>query len=345
MSAFSYIQKILHRSNESLGIDVSDRSIECVVVAREKEGMSIRFRNRLEFGAGIVEGGIVKDQKKLNDLLQKVLPSRAIRPGVTVVGIPERHVYVHHFALSKVILKSTLRDSLFHEAVSLLPFDLREHLWDYQIMREGKDTYEIVFVAVPKNILIQFKNWAGETGLFKKIIFEPESFALARSIVNASELGKGAIIIIDAGSRHSALYLVDRNGLQYSVGINHGGGETTAYIAEKFNLSLAEAENRKIKQGFNDQDLIFIMQRVPQLIIQEANKLGAFYEKIKGETVQKILLTGGESLLPGFEKYFSRNVEKPVLLVSKEDDILYAEAMGLALRGFEEVGINLYPQG
>lgn len=339
----SYFQNILPRPRESLGIDVSDRSIECVVVAKEKDGMSIRFRNRLEFGAGVVEDGVVKDEKKLQDLLKKALSSHGTRVGVTVVGIPERHVYVYHFALSKVILKSTIKDSLFREAVSLLPFDLREHLWDYQIVREGKDTYEIVFVAVSKAILQQFKSWVGNINFFHKIIFEPESFALTRSIVNASDLEAGAILIIDAGARHSALYLVDQNGLQYSVGINHGGEETTAYIAEKFHLSFIEAEQRKVSQGFNNQDLIFIMQRVPQLIIQEANKLFEFYEGTKGGAVQKVLLTGGESLLPGFENYFSRNVEKPVLLVSKENDILFAEAMGLALRGFEEVGINLYP--
>lgn len=320
------------------GFDISDHSIEYVAVAKEEGNINIKLKDRLVLPDGIMEEGVIKDAAGLVKLMRGV-SSGASFPEKISIGIGDRIVYMHVFSVHKPDAKN-LKVVVQEEMKQTIPAVPSELVFDYFSWEEG-DVLRVLVAAVEKKYLEPYISVAERLGL-RDVVFEPESLALVRSIVKGDE-EKTASLVVDFGFRYTGLYLAENGNIQLVSGLRRGGEEITDAIADKFKVSKKEAELRKIKLGFKDSELLLILQFIPQLIIQEIMRMVGFYEKNSAKKVERILLVGGGSLIPGMAEYFSRNVEKPVLLLAHDERILYSAAIGLAMRGFDSApSINLY---
>jgi len=324
---------------ESGGFDISDHSIEFVVVGQDAGEAHIRFKDRIVLPENLVEEGVIVDVPGLVKMLRGVSSGGKEAPSVLVVGLGERVVYMHWFSVPKAEAKN-LKASVEEEAKKIFPVNYQELVLDY-VSRDTGDFYEIILAAGEKKVLQKYQEVVRRLG-YKTAIFEPESLALVRSVVRGDDMVTPTLIV-DFGFRYTGLYVAEGGNIRLVSGLRRGGEEITLAIADKFKISKKDAETRKIKLGFKDSELLLILQFIPQLIIQEIGKLKIFYEKVSGKNIERIILLGGGALIPGMPEYFSRNVEKPVLLLSGDESILYSGAIGLAMRGFDpEPGINLF---
>ncbi|MBI3421153.1 MAG: pilus assembly protein PilM [Candidatus Sungbacteria bacterium] len=218
-----------------------------------------------------------------------------------------------------------------------IPIDVSHFVVDYTIAQETKDSLDLIIVAMPIALVRVYQKLISDSGLLiEHAALEPQSVALARSVVRGSYLRDGAALVVDFGARMTGLVLGDERGLQSSITLSQGGEEITQVIAEKFNITFEEAEQRKIQRGFQDEDMILILQHGPQLVLQEAGKLIRFYEQKNQKQVKTLLLAGGGARMPGLPGYIAMNVDKTTLLLSEHNDILYATAIGLALHPVEK---------
>jgi len=149
--------------------------------------------------------------------------------------------------------------------------------------------------------------------------------------------------------------------LSLSVTVYYAGNYFTQAIAKKLTISEEEANKIKEEAGFEREPVSSILKECSLTLIKEIKDTLKYYQSRFGNRVEKIILAGGSALLPGIKEYFQKhfeekveigqplqNIQKTSPLFDSRKAILFANVIGLALRGIEknfiDAGINLLPE-
>jgi cell division ATPase FtsA len=188
-----------------------------------------------------------------------------------------------------------------------------------------------------------------------------EPAALARVLLPKEE---GASAILDVGARGTTFACFGEDGgLELSVSISTGGNALSDALIDHAGVGEEEAHRLKSEEGFRldapgGGRTLLVLQEGAQSIVREVNQALAYYEGTYGKKIARIVLAGGSSLIPLFDRYLSANLGHPVALGDPSrrlslpsavqgaiPTIQLAPVFGLALRAEgripENDGINL----
>jgi type IV pilus assembly protein PilM len=199
-----------------------------------------------------------------------------------------------------------------------------------------------LLTAVPKQITQNYMEVFRMAGLEPEV-GEIEGLALIRSLIgNASS----NCVIIDIGARATGLNVIENGFLRLSRNLNVGGDTITSKIAQSLNISAFREE--QFKKDFGVSNTTFIPETIKpvlSIIKSEVKQLLTIYQS-HNTKVEKIILAGGGSSLPGIVNFFEDfkiNIElgDPLKTVSfaqslspvlKRYSLSLPVAIGLALR-------------
>lgn len=344
---------------KAFGLNISDYSIEVISL-----GGSIKEPKLLALGRAILEPGIVGDGKilqkeRLEAVLQKLTGKPKfgkIKTKKCIFALPESKIFIHFFQLPNVSEKEKIEKEIEFQAIHHFPFPLKELYFDFQIHNK-----EILLVAAPRDIvddyLEVFKNLR-----LRSLALEVESISISRACTRES---KEVILIADIGARTTSLSIFTplkplTGSLRLSISTNIAGDKFSRALSEKLNISFKEAESLKKEIGLDPEKkegkVFLVLQGEVRGIIAEIEKIENYFRKKTGRKIDRLILTGGSAALPRLVEYLEENLEKPVsigdpwkkinidILRKKEyfenaleiNPILYATALGSALRGLEK---------
>jgi type IV pilus assembly protein PilM len=342
--------------SKPFGLDISDYSIEMVLLEGEKENPKISVLGRKILNPGIVEEGKILNKESFKTALEDLISHPQfgkIKTKKIIFSLPESKSFFHIFELPEDLKKNEISDFVKSQASEIFPFSLEEIYFDYQI----KENF-IFLAAIPKEIA------NGYLEIFKilklsPLVLETESMAWQRLFGEKEK----TILICDLGAKTTNLVLFEEGELKLSFSIEIGGERFTRAISDKLNIPLKKAEDIKKRVGLNPEmeggRIFLILQKEVLEIIEEIRKVENYFRQKTGQEIEKIILIGGSALLPYLSEYLSENLEKKVLVgdpfqkinvgILKEtlkiEPIFYFTAVGLALRGLEKnpkiAGINL----
>lgn len=330
-------------------LDFSDSAVHLLEV-RGRGANDVTASGRFEIPAGIVEDGRILDQAKLADVIRRAHAEAVPRPPITnrvVACLPESQTYITRFAIDRTVAQKDLEQAIADRGAQILPVNLDDHAWDHQILATTESSYEILFAATPADLVETYEQTLGLAGL-KLEVLEPESMALLRALVEPAKFAKDvAVLVFDIGGRTSTMAFVDALGLQLSVTVSIAGHAMTDAVSKKLKISLAEAEKRKVKKGFTDKDCVDAMRNAINPLLEEATRARTYYEKTSGRKVQRMIVAGGSSVLPGIDAEFEKAMGVPVEKGASPYNVRGFESRqiavpaGLALRATNlEQGIN-----
>jgi len=363
---FNFLKQFSFFPGRSLGIDISDLSIEITSLGGTSESPQLLAMGRIELTPGIVENGKVLEKEKLKNYIQNLIKSPEIGEIQTkrcVFSIPESKSSVHTVKLAPDLNKRSRIEFIKSQASQIFPYSLKDLYLNFTI-RKGGEGEEALLVAAPKNTVDDYLEVLKGLKL-QLLALEVESESLGRSLIRDEE----TTLIADIGARTTNLSVFDEKKLRLSVSVEIAGNKFTQSLAEKLKISKEEAEKIKKKSGLNPEPkggkIFLILQKEIQGIIQEIIEIEKYFQKKENKKIKKIILAGGSALLPLLPEYLTDNLEKPVLVgnpwakiktdtVSNKEyfkkalevgPILYATCIGSALRGLaknpEKAGINL----
>jgi type IV pilus assembly protein PilM len=324
---------------KSIGLEIADRSIEVVELNQDRKNtFKILKKNRIKIRPGIVERGEIKNQEKLNQLVKKAFSQEGIPLNKEVIfGLPEAQCFLNTF----VIPKDNEKELLIQEKIKEnIPYPLEKLVYSYQVLDEGKNEERVIVASTLKSVL---KKWSD---FFKKEkinvrIFDVEPLAIFRGLV--IEKKDRPICLIDMGAVTTNISFFDEAGLKYNYNILKAGTFFDKVIAKELNISLEEAEKKKLTSDLNDQgEVNFILRReIKDLFSSEIKTKIDHFEEMSGKEIKSVLLVGGSSKMKGLIDLISYLINKKIVLISshlkkRNIDIVFAEAIGLALRGIEK---------
>jgi len=236
---------------------------------------------------------------------------------------------------------------------------LAEVTLDWQVIEGGvsdqkKEKLKILLVAVPNEVINQYRKIAEMTKL-ELLALEAEAFGLVRSLIGER---KEIILLVDIGAQSTTCSIVEKRILKMSYSFDMSGNELTEVIAKGLGVDYKEAEALKEKYGISSlssletpaSEVKEILLPLVDVILKEIDKISHNFYLTEGKDIQKIIMAGASSFLPGlkeyFQSYFKKEIEignpfsnifcPPILEQTlKEMSSAYAISVGTALRGLE----------
>lgn len=353
---------------KSLGIDIGTSSIKAVELSRW--GERIKLENYGEISAKVVfaepfrtfeKSTLLLSNQNVSRAIKAVLEETKIKTRQVIFSIPDFSSFFTNFELPPMT-KEELSQSVVYEARRYVPMPLAEVTLDWQIS-EGllaeKDgtTLEILLVAVPNEIINQYKAIAESSGL-ELFALEAEVFGLLRSLVDEEE--RKPIALVDIGAQSTTCSVIYNRILRSSHSFDMSSNQLTELVAKSLSIDYKTAEQFKEKYGILPEEKIGlqgehqirnVLLPLIDVMLREVEKICRDFYYTKRKEIQKIVLAGSTALLPGLKEYaqdylkkevevgnpFSKIFYPPILEKTlKKIGPSYAIAVGMALRGLEK---------
>jgi type IV pilus assembly protein PilM len=359
------------KAKSVLGIDISSSTIRLVQIGRSKGRAILETYGELNLGpyAGI-EGArsTSLSPDKLSDALVDLMKEAKTSTIECGVAIPLSSSLINIVQMPDVG-ESKLKDMVPIEVRKYIPVSIDEVMVDWRIvpqveMQTREDVerpkeeskvkkVEVLTVAIHKETIDKYTEVIKRAGL-RAGFFEVEVFSTIR-VALEEEFAPTMIVGLGAGT--TKIYIVDRKILRESHIISRGSQEITVTLTKGLGVTLQQAEDMKKRYGVIQQgvgsDVGQISSLVIDAIFSEAQRIMFAYQRKYSRNINRVVLTGGGSIMPGLidrvrsilqtnvslAESFNK-VETPAFLndVLKQIGPRFDVAIGAALRRLEELG-------
>lgn len=353
-------------SSEMLGIDIGTHSIKASALVNDKQRFLLKNYAIMEIPPSAGSGkNVFSDDITIAALKELV---RLAKFGVKecVTAIPAFHTFSTVLTLPYLSEKD-LAQAIPLEAKKYIPLPLKNVILDWTIIDTATETaqsspkdsnhvgasrlyprVEIFLAVAPREIVEKFQLIFSRAGL-KLRGLELENTALIRSLIGND---KSPAAIVNIGGRSTVALLVDKGFARLSHTYDVGGFEMTRSIAKHLQLSEARAERLKRQSGLTGSEGNMIRQALASLLdmlVFETERAIQNYETKAQRKIDKIILAGGLSAMPGLAEYFSEKSNRTVVKGNPMSRIQYpaaiqkiipqiapvlAVSLGLAMREF-----------
>lgn len=326
-----FLRKIFNKRKNFLGIDIGTSSIKIVEV--KKKGNDFFLENYVENSYGLEENkqnklkNFLPDEGLIANKIKEMCERAKIFTKDANISIPDFYTFYANFTLP-AMAKEEIIQAIEYEVRPHVPLPISEITLDWTII-EGeisKTPLKILVVAVPNNIISQYKNIAKLSELRLKFL-ESEVVALSRALIGEEDR-KEIIGLVDLGIKSTTCSILDNGILKRSHSFRIGGGKFTEKLANSLNISYNEAKKLQREKGISQsKEVKEILCPLIDSCLEEMEKVFRDYSEKEGKKVQKVIIAGGFSLLPGLIEYFSVRLEKKVEFADPFKNISYPDAL------------------
>lgn len=281
--------------NKILGLDIGTRSIKLAYAEKRIHSLNIILD----------EVSFTRDKKELihqdlSSLIRNLVKKNKIHPYVPVVlSIGGTSAFIRTVKLPPVSPEKIDKIIQF-EAGQEIPIPLKDLFWDYAIEKIEDGRLFSLIVASKKSLVDELLHVA-ENARLSPLMVGCDIVSLF-NIVHQTE-GEIPFLIADIGACHTNLIFYNKKRL-YAHGLPLGGDNLTVRISQSLKISLEEAEDIKLNcPEEKKEDINILTQQFLQEIILDIHNAIDFYKsQIEGLNVEKIILTGAGSVLPGIQE-------------------------------------------
>lgn len=292
--------------NVCLGLDIGSHYIKIVEGYAKKGKFFVKT-------AGIIHNPLPRghinlnenSQKQFSVFLKEFLRKIGIKRKETVCGISGNGLIIHYFDIPD-IPSEEIESTVELEVLQVIPGGVEKIEYDYTVLPSVQGKRTVMLVGLPKPKCDFFVNTLLLSGL-RPVIMDIGGLALANCYRTLSNNSYGDVAIIDVGASHTVLAITEKNGFVFVRDIDFGGDNVNIEISKLKKISVSEAEQFKKNPGFRDE-VEKILRNTMGDILQEILTSIKYVETRTQKKIEKFLLTGGSSLLPGFVKIVEENL-------------------------------------
>lgn len=357
-----------------LGVDVGTSGIKVVEIVPENGRLRLsRYGYSEPAGSVKIEGSLLDDAPRAAETLRKIMKESDMKATRAVASLPSSKVF--HAMITLPVPKDPkedLKPIIEAQARKLLPLPLEEMILDSNILDKdllpkvgatkpdepapeptdkSKKYIRVLLTGAPKALVAKYVE-VFRLAKLELVSLETEVFAVIRSLVGKD---KSRVMIVDMGAERTNIAVIDKGVPYLTRGIKSGGNAITQALATSMSVSFEEAEAMKRDLAYSStQGLPAPLEEAVKPVLHEIKYTLQLYAEQSfhdNSTVEKIVITGGSSHVPGLIPYLTTalNVNvyhgdpwARVATVPEARPVLdevgprLAVAIGLAMRGKDE---------
>jgi type IV pilus assembly protein PilM len=252
-----------------------------------------------------------------------------------------------------------LRESFSWHAEEHIPFDISDVNLDYHVTSSSSDALNVLMAACKSDKIANVKQAIQLAGK-QPVVIDVDTFALQNCYeLNYQPKAGEVVALLNIGASTMNINILNGTRSVFARDASVGGSQYTSLLQKELGLTFEQAEAVKrgypLPDGIEPRPIQPIIETVSDILALEIRKTMDFYRATAEEgeeAIQKILVAGGSSKLPGLPDYLAKRFEVPVepfdpfrqiQVDGRKFDPDYmkeivpdmAIAVGLALRGVE----------
>lgn len=329
----------LSSSKAFLGVDIGTSGIK--IVELKKEGKRAKL---LSYGFSECEDAETSPNwMNDNDEIAKIINDIHKRAGMSsrkaVSALPAFSVFTSVLTLTNID-KKDIPSAINWEAKKVIPLPLEEMVLDWvkvedeSVIDENKKTVKILLTGAPKTLVEKYLGIFRAAGI-QLVSLETETLSSIRSLMGND---KSIIMQVEIGTNTTDISMVERGIPVLSRSIDVGGQTITKSIGKSLNIGMNRAEQFKYDLGISslgntEADVIpkTIIETLSP-IINEIKYTLNLYQNKSSQPIEKIMLSGGGSLLINFSNYLSQALNQKVVVGDPWSRISYPVDLGPLLK-------------
>lgn len=350
----------------AFGLDISDRSLKFVNLKPGKSSYEVNAFGEHDFAAGIIEKGRVLLPDKLASEISTAIASvRNVMPQHVIIALPEEEVFLRIIQMPQMN-KDELAEAIKWETESNIPISIDSAYFDYRVippLQKSKDLQhlDVLVAAAPRDAVENYVQ-AVESANLHIVGIEPESMAIARSLVSMSQQ-KDPVLLIDIGAVRTRLVIHSAGCVRFTsfipLSVQNFVKSLTASgleVKEAERILFSVGVNKSVEQSSAFTSLIPVLTDLKEQI----EKYMQFYnshtehEHAYSTKLSLLIVAGGGALIPGLPEYLSsalnisaeianpwvniiRQPMHEVPQIPQKQGVRFSAVLGLALRGVNPI--------
>jgi type IV pilus assembly protein PilM len=341
---------ILTNTSEFFGLDIGTTAIRVVQMKGGKAKTLVRYGS-LDIDPKISRSDSNADLQKLGQAIKQVVSQFGISTSNVAVGLPSQRVFMTVVDIERLSTQE-LEKTIKLQADSLIPTPLSESKLDWALLGESPkeaSKVELLLASISNDFVEKRLDLLESLGL-NVIAFEPESLAIARSLLTPGTLAPQ--LILDMGDNATDLIVTLNDAPRLIRSIPTGTESLIKAAMQNLGIDEKQAQQFVFKFGMNKDKLegqIYgaISGTIETLVAEIEKSIKFFNSRYPESNIERIIMTGGASTLPEFPLHIAnkfgisveignswRNVAFPS---DKQNELLaisnkFAVAAGLAER-------------
>lgn len=314
----------LFAKERSVGIDIGSRLIKLVEIESSPKGWTVASASVGPTPKDAVKDGIIINVVEVSEQIRTMLRDSGSRATSSVMAISGSQVIVRSVKAPKMP-EEKLRKSIKFEAARYVSASVENSVVEFEILGDAAESGQmnVMVVAAPQDMIDSRVRVSEASGL-EPLVVDIESFSLIRSLVDFNSTDQylsRTTAIVDMGAAHTDVNIVNKGEFALTRSIPIAGDAFTNAIKAGVAGSFEEAEEIKLDLGLKypiDSPEISdptnrgwrAVQPVLDELIREIRRSVNYYQSQFPENhtdsmIDKIVLTGGSSRIPGLERYVS----------------------------------------
>ncbi len=366
------------KSNSVWGLEIGQSALKALRCSAQGDQVVAEAFDYIEYPK-ILSQQDAEPEVLVREALQTFVGRNNLKNVRVALSVAGQNGLAKFFKPPPVELKK-MADIVKYEARQQIPFDLRDVVWDYQLMPGSKIENgfalesEVGLFAMKRDavtralkplveadIEIDFLQLA-PLSIFNAINYDHNLIAESTASYDSEHPPK-SVVIVAMGT--DATDLIITNGYRlWQRSMPLGGNHFTRQLTKDLKLTFTKAEQLKRNaMDAEDPKLVFQAMRpvFNDLVTEVQRSIGFFRNLHKKDDVGSILMLGNSVRLPGLSQYLSKTLSMDVAVVDsyrrlsgdevvaspgfKEHAVTFAPVYGLCLQALGKGGIytNLVP--
>jgi len=346
--------KLLNSVGDFFALDIGTTAIRIVQLSRNGKDWNLQRYGMAPVDIKVASSDAPEDQRKLGEVIMTVIGQSGIKARDVVLGIPSNKMFatvVDMPEMSKAELTATIK----YQAEQYVPMSLDEAKLDWALLGKSPNdaTKNEVLLASVANSFSESRLDLIEGLGFNVIGIEPDSIALARSLLPVGDTG--AHLIVEVGDFATDIVMTYNDAPRLIRSIPTGMQTFIKVASQNLNVQPQQAAQFIAKFGLQPDKLEGQIVRslestVDQFIAEITKSVKFFQTRYQSITLNSMILSSYGVTIPGFAQYVSERVGLKAeqgnpwqrVRVSAADQTKlqplsaqFAVAIGLAQRGDE----------
>lgn len=299
----------------TVGLDFGTTSIKLVKVQKESP-LKVVAAATIAMKPELFLSEDRKNQEELASITKKLFSDAKVSDKEVNVALPESQMFTRIIELP-ALSDEELSTALKWQAEQYVPLPLTEVNMDFTVIHRPSDPREkmqVLLVAAPIRVVNSFVSLLEHAGLSARSL-ETELIAASRAFFPTTGT-PSTTMIVDCGAQNTNMAIVKDTNIVFTHTITFGGDAITRSINDNFNIPIPQAEEYKKAYGMDQSQLQGkVYQAIKPIIdgiVSEIKKSCVYFSEKKGTAVERIIIFGGTSLMPGLVSYLGQMLEVEV---------------------------------
>ena len=328
-------------------LDIGTHSIKAVLAKAGKHPQIIKavsIPNKL----GLIVPQTDQETSQFMEMISNFINDYKLDATDLRLSLPE-YMIANKVIDIPVLTDAEIASAIGWQAEQHIPIPKNDLALEYQILERPEQktpeaTMKVLLVASRKSILDKLNNIFLNLGI-EPTLMETQIFSIIRALDVQSD--DPETLIVQMGANSLDLAVIAHGRFDFVFSSKNGGQLLTNAIAQSFALDVKQAEEYKINYGLDQKQFegklaSAILPIIDNSILEMQKSLRYFSQIHPGETIKRIVLSGGPAQINGLAPYLSQKLGLETLLaapfanakgqVPDKDQLLYNVCMGLIRR-------------